>query len=390
MRLVALDVTARPNRVQHSGLESTEREVIEIRVARLVVSANHRLAESEAGRIALACELFDRAATGVGQAQQLCDLVERFSGRIVPRRAKHPVPAPLFDVQKQRMTTGHQQPCERGNGIAVFERCREEMPFHMVYADHRNAAGERERLRVAHTHEQCANQSWSRGHRNRVDIADIEGGITQSLVDYGNDARQVCTRGDFRNDPAKNLVNILRQNDQRSKVYFVASSVEHRSRRLIAGRLDSENSSQLLRLLRQQSLDQRAVLRRIPVVSAEQLFADYPIAADDYGFGIAGRLVVATDLAELSLWIAKYLERETEVLREAQHRRIGPGIVNADGDDLESLRAEVLVKLLDARHLDPTRCAPRRPQVDHQDLAAVVIERFLAGRVAERDRQSVV
>src|SRR4051812_17246769 len=42
------------------------------------------------------------------------------------------------------------------------------------------------------------------------------------------------------------------------------------------------------------------------------------------------------------------------------------------------------MQTLDTRHLYTTRLAPRCPEIDHQDLAAVVIESLVAGIVAKR------
>src|SRR5688500_16885428 len=57
----------------------------------------------------------------------------------------------------------------------------------------------------------------------------------------------------------------------------------------------------LFRLLRQQLLDQRPVLGRVPVVRAEELSADRAVADDDDGLRIAHRLIVRAHVALCAL-----------------------------------------------------------------------------------------
>src|SRR6185369_7904162 len=47
----------------------------------------------------------------------------------------------------------------------------------------------------------------------------------------------------------------------------------------------------LVCLFRQQPFDQPAILRRIPVAGADQLFSDYPIATDDHGLRVTSGLI---------------------------------------------------------------------------------------------------
>src|ERR1019366_10403509 len=133
-------------------------------------------------------------------------------------------------------------------------------------------------------------------------------------------------------------------------------------------------SSPLTRLLGQKTIDQPAICRRIPVGRAEKLSSDDSVAADDDRFRVASSLIVAADLSILSAWIAEYLESELVMLRELTHQRIRPGIVNAYRYDLEAFRRVRIVQLLDARDLDPARAAPCCPDVDQDNLTAVIVE----------------
>ena len=96
----------------------------------------------------------------------------------------------------------------------MFERCREEVPFHVMNADHRDAARERQRLGVAHAHEKGPDQPRRGCHRNRIDVIELGVRIRQRPLDHGNNAGEMGARRYFRNNSPKHPVYILGKNDE--------------------------------------------------------------------------------------------------------------------------------------------------------------------------------
>ena len=111
------------------------------------------------------------------------------------------------------MSAGDEQRGERRNGVAMLERGREEMPLHVVHADHRNPARERERLGEAHADEQRADESRRVRHRNGVDR--VAAGVGNRAFDDRHDRREMRARRDLGHDAAENPMHVLRENDER-------------------------------------------------------------------------------------------------------------------------------------------------------------------------------
>src|SRR3954464_1646535 len=108
----------------------------------------------------------------------------------------------------------------------------------------------------------------------------------------------------------------------------------------------------LLRPLGEQAIDEGAGVGRVPVRRLHQLLSDDAISADDEGLRITGDIVLVGDLR---LRVVQNLERQAVLPRKGADCRVGAGIVDADGEDAETLRAVILVQRLDARHLDAAR-----------------------------------
>ncbi len=113
------------------------------------------------------------------------------------------------------------------------------------------------------------------------------------------------------------------------------------------------------------------------------LLADLAVASDHERLGHAGRLVRARDRAR---GIVQDVEGEAILLHEIANRLLGAGIVDAHGHDGEAPGTEVAVQRLDARHLAAAGEAPRGPQVEQHDLAAIRLQRARAGCRIERAR----
>ena len=104
-------------------------------------------------------------AAGVGKAEQLGDLVERFARGVVARAAEQAVLSPRLDVEQQRVAARDEQRRERRHRVrdARARSRRGVLPC----GARRSAAcpRERERLREAHADEQRADEARARSSR---------------------------------------------------------------------------------------------------------------------------------------------------------------------------------------------------------------------------------
>src|SRR6185312_670359 len=117
--------------------------------------------------------------------------------------------------------------------------------------------------------------------------------------------------------------------------------------------------------------DERAVALRAPIRGADPLLADRSFAADHERLGVARRLVRVVDGVRR---VVQDLECHTVVLRERADRVLAHALVGADGDELESLGAVILVQPLEARQFLAAGNAVGRPDVEDDDLSLVVSE----------------
>src|SRR6266550_7375535 len=157
----------------------------------------------EALWISLAGELLDIASARIRKSKKLRDLVERFAGRVVASRTEQPVFPPRLYVEKQRVAARDQQCRERRDSVAMLQRCCEEVPFHVMNSEQRDAARKRERLAIADSHEQCADQSRRICHGDGVEIIELDSGLFDRALDHRSDTRAMRARCDLRNDSPK-------------------------------------------------------------------------------------------------------------------------------------------------------------------------------------------
>ena len=164
--------------------------------------------------IAIAGELLDVAATGIGEPEQLCNLVERFTRRVVPGSSEQTVSAPRLDIQQQGVAARDEQRRERRYSVAMLERRREEMPLHVMDAEQRDVAREGERLAVADSDEQRADESRRVGDGDSVQIIESRPGFFDCPLDHRHNAGEMRARSDLGNHSSKHPMNVLRENDE--------------------------------------------------------------------------------------------------------------------------------------------------------------------------------
>jgi hypothetical protein len=132
---------------------------------------------------------------------------------------------------------------------------------------------------------------------SRVAFASVNARETTGTIDVR------CARDAISGTtPPKNPVNVLRKNYQRALRDIVALTLEESGRRLVARCLDAEDSHRLSGLLGKESLDEPAILGRIPISRTDEPLSYHTIASDDHGFGISGGLIFTSHFALLDPW----------------------------------------------------------------------------------------
>ena len=202
------------HRVQQRRFEAAERHIVVVVVAGPLAAVEHRPRETEACRITLAGKRFDMPAAGIRQPHQLRDLIEGFAGGVVAGRAEQPIFAPRGDVEQQRVTAAHEKGGERRIGRRVFECRREEMAFHVMHADQRQATRGGERFRETHTHKERADKARGVRHGDRVDVVEGNVRVSERLPHHRRDCREMGPRRDLRHDAAENPVHVLREDHE--------------------------------------------------------------------------------------------------------------------------------------------------------------------------------
>src|SRR6185312_4179010 len=148
----------------------------------------------------------------------------------------------------------------------------------------------------------------------------------------------------------------------------------------------ASHDSVMLVSFRKQMFDETAVSLCVPVDGHRDFLANHAVLADDHRFRVTGHLICVLDLAS---GIVQHIECHSHVLHESANGGLCTRIVDAHSDHMQAPRSVCLVQALDARHLDPAWLAPCRPDVDQNNLALVVRERFQFGRRVERHRMKI-
>ena len=153
-------------------------------------------------------------ATRVRKSQELRDLVECLTGRVVASGAQHTVFTPGGNIDQQRVPARNQQRGERRYGVRMLERLREEVPLHVVHTDDRLSRAVGEPLGVTHPDEQRAHQPRCIGHCNDIDVRQAHGGLAEGLLDDWHDGGDVRAGCDLRHYAAEDAVHVLREDHE--------------------------------------------------------------------------------------------------------------------------------------------------------------------------------
>src|SRR5207237_5232268 len=113
------------------------------------------------------------------------------------------------------------------------------MTFEMIDSDQWHAEGVAETLCAGNAHQQRADQTRSRGHRDFLDVAPRRLRILERAADQGKQMLQMFARGNFRNDAAERTVTLDLRGDEIHT--HAAIALQQRDLRLVARCFDSEN-----------------------------------------------------------------------------------------------------------------------------------------------------
>ncbi len=158
--------------------------------------------QGEAGGIALRGLGLDRGAAGLGQAEQLRDLVERLARRVVDRAAEPGEIVGAVHEQELAMPARDQQH-QVGERHAVGQPRRQRVAGKVVDPDQRQAGSRAQPLGAHHARQDAADQPRPGGHGDAVQIAQAQPRFGQRLFDAAIQLFRMGARGDFRHHAAE-------------------------------------------------------------------------------------------------------------------------------------------------------------------------------------------
>ena len=180
---------------QGVGLEPRKAEV-ETR------AIGHRPGEAEAARVAALGQGGYPRAAGIIKVQHLGSLVEGFAGGIVHRFAQQLIAPDAVNLDQLGVAARDQQ-CHEGKGRRlVLEHGSEQVSFHMVNAEHRNAECAGHAVGGAGADHQRADQPGACRVGDGVQLGAFELCSREHLVDQRQQAPGMVARGEFRHHTA--------------------------------------------------------------------------------------------------------------------------------------------------------------------------------------------
>ena len=181
----------------------------------------------------------DRRAAGIGQAEQLCGLVERLAGGVVDGRRQPPVIADAAHFEQLAMAAGDEQQQIGKVEVRIGKPRAERMAFEVIDREQRLARRQRQPLAGKQRHHHAADQARAGRRGDGIDVADRRLGVSQHAPDQIGQDLDVRPRGDLRNHAAVGLMRgILADHRLRED----APIARHQRRRaVVAGGFESKD-----------------------------------------------------------------------------------------------------------------------------------------------------
>ena len=248
---------------QHSSLDAAEREeslggksilpgfhIVFGDLAEMRFRLDLREGERNGARIAVGRQCIDEGTAGIGQAEQLRNLVEGFACCVVDGAANVAIaPGCVLLARREiemRMATGDDQgECRKRKRIFVNQRLLEQncvdVAFQMVDGDERLVERERQSLGIGNADVQGARESGAFSDSDRSKIGKGDTGFVECRLDNGHDVAQMFAGSQLRNHATPgSMRGELRGHDAGT---LVVAACDHGSRGFITGTFDAEDET---------------------------------------------------------------------------------------------------------------------------------------------------
>ena len=173
----------------------------------MVRLVNEALGKIKGGGVALASELFDLGAAGVGELEEAANFVEGLACGVIASCAKLLVVAKAPDADEQGMSARNDEAEVAGDGVGVVKEGAEKVSFHVVDAVKGTSGGEGEAFRIAEADEQRAGEARAAGGGEVRDLIEGDIGLGEGLGHERREGQGVIAAGDLGNDPAVATMN---------------------------------------------------------------------------------------------------------------------------------------------------------------------------------------
>ncbi len=165
------------------------------------LASEHRPGKGKARRVAVCRRAFHLRSARVGQAEQLCDLVERLADRVVDGGAEPHIIADAEHGDDLRVPArGEEQ------AVGKVERRdkarRQRMRFEMIDRDKRRAMHQRDRLRRRQPDDDAADQARAGRGRDAAERRIADPGLLHRRFDDAVEQVDMGARGDLRHHAA--------------------------------------------------------------------------------------------------------------------------------------------------------------------------------------------
>ena len=225
------------------------------------LAPTHRTRQVDRPRIPALRTARDRRPAWKPEPQQLRDLVEGLTRRVVAGLTEQLGTPLASDAVERRMTARHDEPdvgrLEGRTPGRLRDLRRDEMAHEMMHADEGQPPREREGLGEGEPDEQRADQPRPRRDRDPIDRVGIEARLAQRRLGHVRHDAHVVPGGELGDDPTVGGVHaLLSLHRARQDLPPVA---QDGGGHLIAGALDAEHDGRL-----GQRIDPRPALRHDP------------------------------------------------------------------------------------------------------------------------------
>ena len=160
-------------RAQERGLEAREGQVA-------AGTVEQRARQGKAGGVAVLRLALNGRPSGLGQAEELCRLVEGLAWRVVNGAADPFEPVRGMDDQELAMPARDEEK-EVGKGGCVGQARGQRVAGEVIDADEREAGDERDGLGAHHARQEPADEPGARGRGDAVKVSQTEAGAGKRL-----------------------------------------------------------------------------------------------------------------------------------------------------------------------------------------------------------------